>query len=120
MPKNSQSFSYNVLNAFLIFLCLTSFHFPTSNAEVSKNYSSTLNQDTSFDATQFIEEIINTLINEAQYENESLLGWIHEFNSKHQPDKLFYSGYQVGVAGIGDFLIDAYTAGFDNLTSILD
>ncbi|MHA2253956.1 MAG: lanthionine synthetase LanC family protein, partial [Candidatus Kariarchaeaceae archaeon] len=74
-----------------------------------------------FNATEFVNLIIDSLYQEARFdENDSLIGWILLKNTTREYDEFVFRGYQWGVAGIGDFLLDAYLAGYTDASSLMD
>ncbi len=75
--------------------------------------------DLSFSASEFVEDIISTLILEAVYDDDVLQGWQYRKNGSNSDDR-YYIGYQSGIAGIGDFLLSSYLNGFETSKPILD
>ena len=74
----------------------------------------------SFNATVFVDDIISTLVSEAEYDDGVLKGWQYRKDSSSSSDDRYYIGYQTGIAGIGDFLLSAYLSGFESSKAILD
>ncbi|OLS28202.1 MAG: hypothetical protein HeimC2_08570 [Candidatus Heimdallarchaeota archaeon LC_2] len=74
----------------------------------------------SFNSSDFIEDIISELEREAVYENEKLLGWPFRLNGPFENHERMYRGYNVGMAGIGEFLLNAYNKGYNKSKPLLD
>ncbi len=73
-----------------------------------------------FDAETFVLDIIDALQDAAVYEDGKLKGWENRKNSSLPEEERIFRGYFLGVAGIGDFLLDAYLAGYTQVSSLLD
>lgn len=91
-----------------------------NNQELTEN-SFELNQVSlsEFNASKFIDDMIVSLEENAVYDNEVLLGWIRPYFDGSNPDPYIFNGYQTGIAGIGDFLLDAYLIGHSNALPLL-
>ncbi|MHA2168444.1 MAG: hypothetical protein ACXAB7_00900 [Candidatus Kariarchaeaceae archaeon] len=70
--------------------------------------------------TDFVVNIIDLLENEVIYEGSNLVGWPLDIESAYNPDLIVFRGYQLGTAGIGDFFLDAYLAGWSKAYLMLN
>ncbi|MHA2028675.1 MAG: lanthionine synthetase LanC family protein [Candidatus Kariarchaeaceae archaeon] len=128
MIINNLHFKNNFVRLFSIILVLFSSNaiFATQgiNHSTIDIQTTVVNQSEVFDASNFINDIIASLSENAVYENGTLIGWIQPYFINMTTDFFMLNGYQSGMAGIGDFLIDAYLEGFENalplLTDIVD
>ena len=93
----------------LLFLLCISLPLPNQQVVAQQN----------FDSSQFLTQIIQKLQDYAIYTNGTLDGWLNRVNGTNYYSDLVYNGYTVGVAGIGDFLINAYKAGNDNALQLI-
>lgn len=73
-----------------------------------------------FNSSNFIIEIIETLETEAVYKDGKLLGWPFRAEGPFENSERKYRGYNVGMAGIGDFLLSAYNHGYNSSRPLLD
>ncbi|MCE7734920.1 MAG: hypothetical protein GPJ54_08595 [Candidatus Heimdallarchaeota archaeon] len=73
-----------------------------------------------FNSSQFIIDIINVLEDSAVYEEGKLLGWPFRSQGPFENSERKYRGYNVGMAGIGDFLLSVYNEGYLDAKPILD
>ncbi len=65
-----------------------------------------------FNPREFLSKIISSLETEAIYENDHFKGWPERKNGLYESSERWYRGYQLGMAGIADFLLDSYKNGF--------
>lgn len=121
MFRRVHTFLIHFACVFLIFLFFSNLplYNLSSGREKNQEIASYEPIDT-FNATEFIDKILNALEVEARYEADDLIGWTHVKDSKHDPDELMYVGYQVGLAGIADFLLDAYVTGKSHVVSLIN
>jgi lantibiotic modifying enzyme len=59
-----------------------------------------------FDPEVFAEQLILDLLEGASYENDSFLGWYQRVNNTRDNVPVISRGYNVGVAGIADVLLE--------------
>jgi hypothetical protein len=109
-----------IINLVLVFsmssgISVTGYQLPDQRKTVA-----TVPIDLSFNVSRFVEDIISTLILEAEYDDDVLQGWQYRKNSSSSSDDRYYIGYQAGIAGIGDFLLTSYLNGFESSKPILD
>lgn len=71
-------------------------------------------------AAIFIIDIIEALEREAVYEEDKLLGWPARLNGASEIDERMFRGLHLGMAGIGDFLLNAYLLGYSESRDLLD
>lgn len=82
--------------------------------------SSGLTIDEELSYTSSVERIIDYLEQHAIYDEELLKGWPYRLNSTIKGDDRWYRGYTAGMAGIGDFLLDALDNGINQSNKLLD
>ncbi len=78
----------------------------------------TVNDEMSY--TSSVERIIDYLEQYAIYDGELLMGWPYRINNTIDGGDRLYRGYTTGMAGIGDFLLDAYDNGINQSQKLLD
>lgn len=85
-----------------LLLLISGFVLPTiSFADENVNQS-----DLNFDPEVFAEQMIAKIIDGAEFENDSFLGWYQRINNTRDNVLAISRGYNVGVAGIADVLLD--------------
>lgn len=117
---------YNNLILIISLLLFSSFYLQGNRAN-AQEYENQLKSKESFDLLQFsfnsskfIIDIITELKKEAVYIDGKLLGWPFRLNGPFESHERMYRGYNVGMTGIGDFLLDAYHNGYAESKPLLD
>lgn len=110
----------NKLVFIVVFIVLVIPAQQTFGSEIKSNSSiDTIPNNFQVTVNSTINRIIESLYRYAKYNQDTLLGWEYTLNKTGYPPYYLYNGYQLGIAGIGDFLLSAYLTGFNNSFNLL-